>query len=161
MTHTGTEHGLGVDIRHDVPDAYRALAALTRSVRGLDHRLAELVKVRVSQINGCAYCVDLHVDLARKAGESDRRLHALAVWNESPFFDARERTALALAEALTVPPLGPVDQEVADAARELDRDELELLIVAITGINAWNRAMVASGTPPPPLEEPVPTEETP
>lgn len=153
-------HGLGVDIRHDVPDAYRALAALTRAST-LDHRLAELVKVRVSQLNGCAYCVDMHVELARTAGEQDRRLHAVAVWRESPFFTPRERTALALAEALTVPPFGPLDPGLAAEARGLERAELEALVVTITGINAWNRAMVASGTPPPPLADPPPAEETP
>ena len=160
MRDTDAQHGLGVDIRHDVPDAYRALAALSRA-SGLDHRLTELVKVRVSQINGCAYCVDMHVELARTAGEADRRLHAVAVWRESPFFSERERTALALAEALTIPPLGPVPADLAAAARALGREDLEALVVVITGINAWNRAMVASGTPPPPLADPPPREETP
>ncbi len=93
MIDTDTPHGLAVDLRHEAPDAYRALAALTRAST-LDHGLAELMKVRASQLNGCAYCVDLHVRLALKAGEHQRRLHALAVWRESPFFSDRERAAL-------------------------------------------------------------------
>ncbi len=147
-------HGLGVDIRHDEPDAYRALAGLTRAAGALDHRLMELVKVRVSQLNGCAYCVDLHVRLALKAGESQRRLHALAVWRESTFFDERERAALALAEALTVPPLGPLPADVAaETTRLYEGAELNALVIAITGINAWNRVMIASGDPAPPLDD--------
>ena len=142
-----------VDLRRDAPDAYRALAALTRAST-LDHGLAGLVKVRASQINGCAYCVDLHVGLALKAGERQRRLHALAVWHESPFFTGRERAALALTEALTLMSQGPVPEEVsADAARHFAGPELAQLVVVITGINAWNRVMVASGQQPPPIDE--------
>jgi AhpD family alkylhydroperoxidase len=142
-----------VDLRRDAPDAYRALAALTRAST-LDHGLAELVKVRASQINGCAYCVDLHVGLALKAGERQRRLHALAVWHDSPFFTERERAALALTEALTLMSQGPVPGEVyADAARHFAGPELGRLVVVITGINAWNRVMVATGDPPPPLDD--------
>ncbi len=136
------------DLRRDAPDAHRALAALTRA-SSLDHGLQELVKVRVSQLNGCAYCVDLHVGLSRKAGESDRRLHALAVWREAPFFDERERAALALADALTLLPSGPVPQDAyAAAADHFPEGELAALVVAITGINAWNRVMIAAGTEP-------------
>ena len=147
-------HGLGVDIRHDEPDAYRALAALTRAASALDHRLMELVKVRVSQLNGCAYCVDLHIRLAVKAGESHRRLHAVAVWRELTFFDERERAALALAEALTLPPLGPLPAEVeAETERHFEGADLNALVIAIVGINAWNRVMIASGDVAPPLDD--------
>ena len=142
-----------VDLRRDAPDAYRALAALTRAST-FDHGLAELMKVRASQINGCAYCVNLHVRLALKAGERQRRLHALAVWHDSPFFTERERAALALTEALTLMSQGPVPDEVyADAARHFEGPELSQLVVVITGINAWNRVMVAAGDPPPPLDD--------
>ena len=141
------------DLRRDAPDAYRALAALTRAST-LDHGLAELVKVRASQINCCAYCVNLHVGLALQAGERQRRLHALAVWHESPFFTERERAALALTEALTLMSQGPVPEEVsADAARHFAGPELSQLVVVIAGINAWNRVMVATGQQPPPIEE--------
>jgi AhpD family alkylhydroperoxidase len=137
-----------VDVRRAVPDARRALAALSRAA-ALDHGLAELVKVRASQLNGCAYCVDLHVRLARAAGEDERRLHALAVWRDAPFFDERERAALALAEALTDLGRGPVPEDVWDeAARSLDDEDLAALVVVIAGINAWNRVMIAAGETP-------------
>ena len=140
-------------LRRNAPEARRALAALGRSAT-LDHRLAELVKVRVSQMNGCAYCVDLHVRLARDAGEHDRRLHALALWREAPFFDDRERAALALAEALTDLGRGPSPDEVWDeAARRLTPEDLTALVVTVTGINAWNRVMIAAGEAPPPIDD--------
>ena len=136
----------------NAPEARRALAALSRSAV-LDHPLAELVKVRVSQMNGCAYCVDLHARLALEAGERDRRLHALALWRETPFFDERERAALALAEALTALGDGPPPEEAWDAAAAAMTDEdLTALVVTVTAINAWNRVMIASGQPPPPLD---------
>ena len=142
-----------VDIRRDAPDAYRALAALTRAST-LDHGLAELVKTRASQINGCAYCVDLHAGLARRAGEHERRLHVLAVWREVSFFTPRERAALALTEALTLLAHGPVPDEVyAEAARHFEAPELSHLVVVITGINAWNRVMNAAGDQPPPIDD--------
>src|SRR5438270_1471412 len=85
-------------IAREARDAYRAMAAFDRSIE-FDPRLHELVKIRASQINGCAYCIDMHTYEARRAGESDRRMHALAAWRESPLFDARERAALAVTEA--------------------------------------------------------------
>ena len=149
----GTKGGLGLDFRHEAPEAYRALAALTRA-SSLDHGLAELMKVRVSQLNGCAYCVDLHVGLAMKAGEHQRRLHALVTWRESPFFTERERAALALTEALTLMDRGPLPEAVvAEVARNFEESERGQLVVVIAGINAWNRVMVASGDAPPPLDE--------
>jgi AhpD family alkylhydroperoxidase len=142
------------DVRREAPDAYRALAALTRAAPDIDHGLAELVKVRVSQLNGCAYCVDLHSGLARKAGIPERMLYAVAVWNETTFFSAPERAALGLAEALTLVLAGPVpEQAYAQAAESFPGAELAQLVVVITAINAWNRVMLASGTGPPPLEE--------
>ncbi len=119
-------------LRDGSQDAHRGLAALTRAGSALDLLTAELVKVRVSQINGCAYCVDLHATKAFDGGEDVRRLHAVAVWREAPFFDDRERAALALAEALTVPPLGPVPAAVSDdAARHFAGDELNALVATI------------------------------
>lgn len=139
-------------LNRNAPEARRALAALSRSAV-LDHPLAELVKVRVSQMNGCAYCVDLHARLALEAGERDRRIHSLALWRETPFFDERERAALALAEALTALGDGPPPEEVWDAAAAAMSDEdLTALVVTVTAINAWNRVMIASGQAPPPLE---------
>ncbi len=150
---SGSDTTRRVDIRHDAPDAYRALAALTRAST-LEHGLTELVKARASQINGCAYCVDLHAGRARQAGEHERRLHVLAVWRDAPFFTARERAALALTEALTLIAHGPVPEEVyADAARHFGGPELSRLVMVITAINAWNRVMVAAGEQPPPIDE--------
>lgn len=155
MSAGGTERegGLELDFRREAPDAYRALAALTRAST-LDHGLAELMKVRASQINGCAYCVDLHVGLALKAGERPRRLHALATWQESPFFSDRERAALALTEALTRMDRGILPEAVVSAVAEhFDEAERGQLVVVIAGINAWNRVMAAGGDQPPPLDD--------
>jgi AhpD family alkylhydroperoxidase len=138
-------------LQRNAPEARRALAALGRAA-ALDHRLAELVKLRVSQMNGCAYCVDLHARLAGEAGEQDRRLHGLALWREAPFYDDRERAALALAEALTDLGRGPLpDQVWDDAARSLTDEDLTALVVTVTAINAWNRVMIATGAAPPPI----------
>jgi len=144
--------GLGLDFRHEAPDAYRALAALTRAST-LDHGLAELMKVRASQINGCAYCVDLHVGIALTAGEHQRRLHAVATWHESSFFSDRERAALALTEALTRMDLGPIPEHVRAAVEEqFEEAERSQLVVVIAGINAWNRVMAAAGDQAPPID---------
>jgi len=116
--------------------------ALDRAVHevGLEKSLVELVKTRASQLNGCAYCVDLHTRNATEAGEDQRRLHNLAVWRESPYFTARERAALALTEAATKLTEGPVSDHVfAAAAGEFTEVELAELIWVITVINAWNR----------------------
>ena len=102
--------------------------------------LLEMVRVRVSQLNGCAYCVDLHSREARTAGETERRICALPVWREAPFFTARERAALDLAEAGTRLTSGPVPEMVFQAAAaEFSEPELAELIWVIAVINAWNR----------------------
>jgi AhpD family alkylhydroperoxidase len=143
-----------IDIRGQVPDSYRALAAFTRASGDIDHRLAELVKVRVSQINGCAYCVDLHSGLARDAGVPERTLYAVAVWHEAPFFTEEERAALRLAESLTLLPSGSVPEDAyAEAAEHFRGSTLAQLVVVITAINAWNRVMLASGAQPSEMED--------
>jgi AhpD family alkylhydroperoxidase len=143
-----------VEIKADAPDAYRALAAFTRAAADIDHALAEIVKVRVSQINGCAYCVDLHSALARKAGVPDRTLYAIAVWQEAPLFTGRERAALRLAEALTLVSTEPVpDDAYEQAAGYFPGRLLAQLVVVITAIGAWNRVMLAGDVQPPPLED--------
>ncbi|MBB5625730.1 carboxymuconolactone decarboxylase family protein [Sphaerisporangium krabiense] len=129
------------------PDIYRAMIALDGAVArsGLERPLLELVRIRASQINGCAYCVDMHTLDARAGGEREQRLHALAVWHETPFFTPRERAALELTEAATRLPGGGVDDEVfARAAEHFTEEELGKLIWAITVINAWNRIGVTS-----------------
>jgi AhpD family alkylhydroperoxidase len=106
----------------------------------LDASLLELVRARASQLNGCAYCVDMHSRDAREGGESERRLFALPVWREAPFFTARERAALELTEAATRLTDGPVTDEVfAQAAARFSEVELAELIWTIDVINAWNR----------------------
>jgi AhpD family alkylhydroperoxidase len=124
------------------PDAMKAMMALEVAVKklGLEPSLLELVKLRASQINGCAFCVDMHSSDARKAGETERRLHAVSVWRETPFFSARERAALAWTEALTNLPT----THAPDADYELvkahfsDKEQVDLTL-AIGTINAWNR----------------------
>ncbi|GIH16923.1 carboxymuconolactone decarboxylase family protein [Rugosimonospora africana] len=119
--------------------AMNALDAASRQV-SLEPSLLELVRARASQLNGCAYCVDMHNRDARKAGESERRLFALPVWRETPFFTARERAALDLTEAATRLTDGPVGDAVYQAAASEFTDvELAELIWTITVINAWNR----------------------
>jgi AhpD family alkylhydroperoxidase len=119
--------------------AMNALDAAARKV-SLGAPLLELVRARASQINGCAYCVDMHTRDALKGGDSDRRLFALPVWRETPFFTARERAALALTEAATRISEAPVSDEVfAAAAAQFSEVELAELVWAITVINAWNR----------------------
>jgi AhpD family alkylhydroperoxidase len=124
------------------PHINRAMNALDKAARevSLESSLLELVRTRASQLNGCAYCVDMHTTDARDGGESERRLYAVAVWYEAPFFTARERAALALTEAATRLTDGPVSDEVfAAAAKEFTEVELAELIWVITVINAWNR----------------------
>ena len=131
-------------------DGYEALGTLQRAVSrsGLDDRLLELVKLRASQINGCAYCVDMHSRDARRAGETEQRLYALSAWRETPFFTPRERAALALAEAVTlISDHDRLDGAVAEAAGEFPPDELTRLLYAVIEINAWNRLAVTTGAP--------------
>jgi AhpD family alkylhydroperoxidase len=142
-------HPQRIDLGQEARDSYRALAALDRSVE-LDPVLRELVKIRVSQINGCAYCLDMHLHDARELGISNQRLDTLWAWREAPFFTARERALLALAEAVTLLHRGPVPDAVYDeAARHFEPPELAQAIYAIVAINAWNRIAITSQKPTP------------
>lgn len=129
-----------IDMRRENPDAYRALAALTRAAV-LDRITLELVKVRASRLNGCEHCDGEHVEIALKAGEDPARLAALDDWAEATCFTDRERAALALTDGMTLLPLtgAPPAGVVATAAEHFPGQELATLIAAITGINAWNR----------------------
>jgi AhpD family alkylhydroperoxidase len=119
-------------------EAYRAMIALDDAIE-LDPRLGELVRLRASILNGCAYCVDMHSKDARAAGESEMKLHAVAVWPEAPFFDERERAALALTEQLTrMTSHEARDRSRHEAEARFDEDELAALIFVIATINAWN-----------------------
>jgi AhpD family alkylhydroperoxidase len=119
------------------------------SASTLPKPLLELVRLRASQINGCVYCVDSHSSDARQAGESDARLHAVAVWQEAPFFTAQERAALAFTEAATRLSTGDVTDEIWQrAAEHFTEEELAALVVALATINAWNRMGVATRMTP-------------
>jgi AhpD family alkylhydroperoxidase len=132
------------------PHAYAAMIQLERAVRGmgLEEPLYELVKIRASQVNGCAFCIDMHTKDARAAGETEQRIYALAAWRETPFFSERERAALALTEAITRVTEGHVPDEVwSEAAERFTPEELAALVMAITAINAWNRIAISCRTP--------------
>jgi AhpD family alkylhydroperoxidase len=110
--------------------------------------MLELVKLRASQINGCAYCVDMHTKDARAQGETEQRLYAVVVWREAPFFSERERAALAWTEALTLVSRGNVADEVYEIARrQFSEKELVDLTMAIVAINGWNRLAISFRTP--------------
>jgi AhpD family alkylhydroperoxidase len=135
-----------------VPEAYQAMLALEMFVRKsskLAPSLIELVKMRASQINGCAYCIDMHSKDARAAGESEQRLYALNAWRETPFFTAREQAALAWTEAVTLVAEGHVPDAVYEQARQqFSEQELVNLTMAIVTINGWNRLSIAFRTVP-------------
>jgi len=133
------------------PDVLRSMLAFGQAAsKGLDPVIAELVKIRASQINKCAFCLDLHVKEARKAGESDERIFLLSAWEEvDGLYTDKERAALALTEAITLLTEGFVPDAVyARAAEQFDEAELARLVSAIVAINAWNRFNVTFRTPP-------------
>jgi AhpD family alkylhydroperoxidase len=124
-------------------EAMRALSAYTHNC-GLEHSLLELVKMRGSQINGCAFCLNMHAKDARRAGESEERLYLLDAWREAPIYTPRERAALAWTEALTLVTQGHVPDEVYEEARKhFTAEELVKLTLAVTVINSWNRICIA------------------
>ncbi|MFD4260944.1 carboxymuconolactone decarboxylase family protein [Streptomyces sp. NPDC058534] len=131
-----------------VRTALQAVGAAAKRRLG-DPGLAELVQIRASQLNHCAFCLDMHLGIARKQGVSERQLDLLAAWEEAgEVFDARERAALALTEAVTVPTEGSVPDAVyEEAARHFDADGLAHLLALIAAINSWNRLMVARRIP--------------
>lgn len=131
-----------MDYATAAPGVMRAMAQLDAYVSncGLEPLLRELVKLRASQINGCAYCVDMHSHDARALGETEQRLYSLPTWRESPFYSDRERAALAWTEALTLVAVDHVPDAVFEQVRpHFTDDELANLTLAIGTINAWNR----------------------
>ncbi len=135
-----------IDYNTVAPEAVAAMGHVEDYVRscGLERSLLELVKLRSSQINGCAYCVDMHTKDARAAGETEQRLYAVAVWQEAPFFSDRERAALAWAEAVTLVSSGHVPDTVyLECRKHFSEKELSDLTVAIIAINGWNRLAVS------------------
>ncbi len=135
-----------LDFAAIAPDAAKAMWELEKYVRkcSLERPLLELVKFRASQINGCAYCIDMHTKDARAGGETEQRLYALTAWREAPFFTDRERAALAWTEAVTKISKTHVPDEVYElASQHFSEKELADLTVAIVAINGWNRLAIS------------------
>lgn len=133
------------------PDAIEGLLEIEKYVAasGLEHSLYELVKTRASQINGCAYCVDMHTKDARKVGETEQRLYGLSAWREAPFYTQRERAALAWTEALTLISENKVSDLLYEVTRKhFSEEEMVNLTMAIVAINGWNRLAIAFRTVP-------------
>ena len=128
-----------------LPEGMKHVYALEKYAHdcGLEPLLLELVKIRASQINGCAYCVDMHTKDARTHGETEQRLYGLNTWHEAPWYTERERAALSLTEAVTLVSEYPVDDDLYDETREhFSEQELVKLMLAIATINVWNRLAI-------------------
>ncbi len=133
------------------PGAYEAMSGLERYLRqcGLEESLIHLIKLRASQINGCAYCLDMHWKDLRAIGESEQRLYSLDAWRECPYYSDRERAALAWTEAVTLVAESHVNDDVyEDVRRHFTNRELADLTLAIATINGWNRLSIAARTEP-------------
>lgn len=144
------EHAPRIDYARVAPGALRAQFGLESYVRasGLEHALLELVKLRASYMNGCAYCVDMHTKDARAAGETEQRIYAVPVWRETPFFTPRERAVLAWTEAVTeLGRAGVPDEVFAQARGHFSDEELVNLTMAVIAINGWNRLAVTFRAP--------------
>jgi len=134
-----------IDLQKTAPEALKPLLDLSAYLRktGLDPKLLNLVYLRASQINGCAYCIDMHTKDARAEGETEQRLYELDAWRETPFYTDRERAALAWTEAVTLINQGHVPDEVyEEARRHFSEKELVDLNMAVVAINAWNRMAI-------------------
>ena len=138
-----------INLMNVSPAIIHAMLGLEKQVRkaGLDSKLLDLVRMRASQINGCAYCLDMHSKDARAAGETEQRLYGLNAWRETPYYSTRERAALEWTEALTLVTEGHVPDDVYERVRqEFSEDALAHLSLAIIAINGWNRLNVAART---------------
>ena len=140
-----------INLMQVAPGVLQAMFGLEKQVRqaGLDARLIDLVRMRASQINGCAYCLDMHSKDARAAGETEQRLYGLDAWRETPYYSDCERAALEWTEALTLVAETRVPDDVYDRVRQqFSEDELAHLSLAVVAINGWNRLNVAARTVP-------------
>jgi AhpD family alkylhydroperoxidase len=155
MTTTNTPHEIPVRLDFDAHAARfsAAMSALDEAATteldraDIDPRLRELLRIRASQLNGCAYCVDMHTKDARAIGETEQRIYALPVWRDTPFFTARERAALAFAESVTLLAKEQVsDDAYGTVSAEFSPDEVAALVSLIVTINAWNAIGVATHT---------------
>ena len=136
-----------IDYRRAAPGAVQAMRALQDYIQqsGLEASLLELVKLRASQINGCAYCLDMHSKEARALGETEQRIYVLSAWRDAPFYTPRERAALAWTEAMTLIADGVSDDVYESVRQEFDDKELVDLTLAIVTINGWNRLAIGLG----------------
>lgn len=137
-----------IDYTNAAPGVLQAMLGLQRYTQesGIEHPLLELVKLRASQINGCAYCLDMHSKDARAAGETEQRIYVLGAWREAPFYTPRERAALAWTEAVTLIGEGGVSDELFETVRaQFSEKELADLTLAIVTINGWNRLAISLG----------------
>lgn len=136
-----------INAQKSSPSAMKALYSLSMQVQsglGLDPKLLSLLELRASQLNGCAFCIDMHSKDARALGETEQRLYALNAWRETPFFSEKERAALAWTEAVTNVQQGHVPEDVFDTmCKHFTDEQLVNLTLAIAAINAWNRMQIA------------------
>lgn len=135
-----------LDLSKTAPEVYKAMLGLEKTINnsGLEDILLELVKLRVSQINGCAYCIDMHTKDLRAKGEPEQRLYLLNAWRESPFYTDRERMALEWAETVTKVTEKHVPDEIYEQVRQqFSEEELVNLTLAVVAINGWNRLSIA------------------
>jgi AhpD family alkylhydroperoxidase len=143
MTHASKEPR--VNYQQASPQGVQAMYQLERVVRnsGLDRKMLELIKTRASQMNGCAFCIDMHTKDARQLGETEQRLYGLSAWRETPFYTDKERAALTWTEALTNIQDGHAPDDVfEEVSRHFEQTELMNLTLAIITINAWNRIAI-------------------
>lgn len=134
-----------LDYANASPEAYKAMLQLEGVVRrsGIDPKLLELMKIRASQLNGCAYCIDMHTKDARFKGETEQRIYALDAWRETPFYSEKERAALAWTEAITNIQIGHAPEAVyQELSRNFSEQERVNITLAIATINAWNRIAI-------------------
>jgi AhpD family alkylhydroperoxidase len=151
MTTTTTEIPVRLDIDDAVPAFSRAMSHLDGAATkeldrvGIEPGLRELVRIRASQLNGCAYCIDMHTKDARAGGEDEQRLYGLAAWRETPYFSDRERAALAFTESVTrLSETHVPDEDYAAVAERFSPDEVGALVSLIVAINAWNALSVST-----------------
>lgn len=139
-----------INLLKESPEAYKAMRGLEEYIArtGLDKKLYELIKLRASQINGCAYCINMHTRDAMKLGETAQRLFLLDAWRETELYTEKERAVLALTEAMTlIADTHAPDEVYEEAAKQLDPKELAAVIMAVVTINAWNRIAITSRSP--------------
>jgi len=140
-----------VQIAKEIPAAYQAMSGLEKylGTTSIDKQLLELIKIRASQINGCAFCINMHTKDARSLGETEQRIYALSAWRDTPYFTKEERAVLALTESVTVITKEHVPDAVyEEVARYFESKQVGEIIMAIITINGWNRLAISTGMMP-------------